>query len=376
MRITLGGLFWLWSAPVVNAQPQGSTGLDKGSLASWQYARRSVPDITRTYEDCRRLTVTGQQVGKLQMFSNTQIDCVDGESAGLEQRWASPAASKRASSRNGVAARRNRHGDPMSKPNQASSNKPVVGVIADLKMLGHHPFHCAGNKYVVAAVDGADTFAILLPAMAGQQSIEQTLDLVDGLMFTGSPSNVEPRHYGGPSSAQGTLHDPARDATSLPLIRAAIAAGVPVFGICRGFQEINVALGGTLHQKVHEVPGMLLHREREEDPLEIQYGPAHQIAVVPGGKLESWYGKPEATVNSLHNQGVETLAPGARVEAVAPDGLVEAFSVKDASSFAFAVQWHPEWQFADNPLSVALFAAFGAACRDQQARKQGGQTRG
>ncbi|MBB5189698.1 putative glutamine amidotransferase [Silvimonas terrae] len=258
----------------------------------------------------------------------------------------------------------------MSKPNPHSGSKPVVGVIADLKMIGLHPFHCAGNKYVVAAVDGADTYAVVLPALSGQQSIEQTLALCDGLMFTGSPSNVEPHHYSGPGSAPGTLHDPARDATSLPLIRAAIDAGVPVFGICRGFQEINVALGGTLYQKVHEVTGMMSHREREEDPLEVQYGPAHEITIVPDGKLAGWYKAGEVTVNSLHNQGVQQLAPSAQVEAIAPDGLVEAFSVKGAKSFAFAVQWHPEWLFANSPLSVAMFEAFGAACRQRRAEKE------
>ncbi len=133
---------------------------------------------------------------------------------------------------------------------------------------------------------------------------------------------------------------------------------------------MNVALGGSLHQRVHEVAGMMMHKERDEDPLDTQYGPAHPVSVVAGGKLAAWLqGASEITVNSLHSQGVQTLAPRARAEAIAPDGLVEAFSVPEASSFAFAVQWHPEWRYADNPVSLALFGAFGEACVARRAAR-------
>lgn len=251
---------------------------------------------------------------------------------------------------------------------------PVVGVIADLKPLGAHAFHAAGDKYVSAVAQGAQAYAVILPVLAEPQSIAHTLALVDGLLFTGSYSNVEPHHYAGPASAPGTLHDPQRDATSLPLIRAAMAGGVPVLGICRGFQEMNVALGGSLHQRVHELPGMLTHKERDEDPLELQYGPAHRVRIVADGCLAKWYGQPEAMVNSLHSQGIQMLAARAKAEAYAPDGLVEAFSVPEASTFAFAVQWHPEWQFQDNPLSLALFGAFGAACAARRAARRSSAT--
>ncbi|KPC51965.1 gamma-glutamyl-gamma-aminobutyrate hydrolase family protein [Amantichitinum ursilacus] len=252
----------------------------------------------------------------------------------------------------------------------SSRSAPVVGVIADLKQIGAHGFHAAGHKYIAAVVGGAHAFAVVLPVLAPQQDIAQTLDLVDGLLLTGSYSNVEPHHYAGPASAPGTLHDPDRDANSLPLINAAIAAGVPLLGICRGFQEMNVALGGSLHQRVHEVAGMLLHKERDEDPLDTQYGPAHPVSVVAGGQLAGWLdGASQITVNSLHSQGVQTLALRARAEAIAPDGLVEAFSVPEASRFAFAVQWHPEWRYADNPVSLALFAAFGEACAARRAAR-------
>jgi putative glutamine amidotransferase len=161
----------------------------------------------------------------------------------------------------------------------------------------------------------------------------------------------------------GTQHDPARDQTTLPLIRQAIAAGIPVLGICRGFQEMNVAFGGTLHQRVHEVAGMLDHREPDEQPLEVQYAPRHPLQVQPGGVLAGLGLPREIAVNSIHGQGVERLAPGLRVEALAPDGLIEAFSVIDAPSFALGVQWHPEWLVGSNPNYLAIFQAFGEACR-------------
>ena len=126
-------------------------------------------------------------------------------------------------------------------------------------------------------LEAADAVPLLIPALAEELRMDELLDRLDGILFTGSPSNVEPHHYQGPPSAPGTLHDPARDATTLPLIRKAVRAGVPVLGICRGFQEMNVAFGGTLHQKLHEVPGHLDHRDDDAQPLEVQYGPAHEV---------------------------------------------------------------------------------------------------
>jgi putative glutamine amidotransferase len=184
-------------------------------------------------------------------------------------------------------------------------------------------------------------------------------------MFTGSHSNVEPHHYSGPPSDPGTLHDPARDATTLPLIRGAVASGVPVLGICRGFQEMNVAFGGTLHQKVHEVEGRHDHREDTSLELDVQYGPAHEVVLEPGGSLQALTGQDRIQVNSLHSQGVDRLGPGLTVEARALDGLIEAFHVDHAKAFALAVQWHPEWKPMNNPFSRALFAAFGAAARER-----------
>jgi putative glutamine amidotransferase len=224
----------------------------------------------------------------------------------------------------------------------------------------------AGEKYISAVADGAKALPVLIPALGPELEWSAILAACDGLMFTGSASNVEPHHYGGPASAPGTLHDPSRDATTLPLIPRAIEAGVPVLAICRGFQEMNVAYGGTLHQRLHEV-GFSDHREDESDPLEVQYGPAHEVLLEPGGLLRDIAGQDRLEVNSLHWQGVETLGRNLRVEARAPDGVIEAFRVADAPAFAVGVQWHPEWQFDRNPFSRALFAAFGDASRRRAA---------
>ncbi len=248
--------------------------------------------------------------------------------------------------------------------------RPLIGIPADRRMIGLHPFHAVGEKYARAVLEAADAVPVVIPAMAQEMRMDELIERLDGLVFTGSPSNVEPRHYQGPPSAPGTLHDPARDAMTLPLIRKAVGAGVPVLGICRGFQEMNVAFGGTLHQKLHEVPGHMDHRDDESQPLEVQYGPAHAVTLEPGGLLRTLAGKDRLTVNSLHSQGVDRLGPELAVEARAPDGLVEAFRVSGARRFAIAVQWHPEWQVMDNPFSRALFAAFGAASRDRAQARQ------
>jgi putative glutamine amidotransferase len=203
---------------------------------------------------------------------------------------------------------------------------------------------------------------LLIPALAEELGMDDLLNRVDGILFTGSASNVEPQHYSGAPSAPGTLHDAARDATTLPLIRRAIAKGVPVLGVCRGFQEMNVAFGGTLHQKLHEIEGNLDHRDDEEASLDVQYGPAHDVTLEPDGLLRKLAGSDRIRVNSLHSQGVDRLAPGLAIEARAPDGLIEAFRAPKAA-FAVAVQWHPEWKVMESPFSRALFAEFGAASR-------------
>jgi putative glutamine amidotransferase len=231
--------------------------------------------------------------------------------------------------------------------------------------LGKHVFHLVGEKYIEAIAVGARAMPVLIPALGSGIDLPTLLEACDGLLLTGSASNVEPHHYGGPASEPGTLHDPDRDATTLPLIPRAVAAGLPVLAICRGFQEMNVAYGGTLCQRLHEVTGNLDHREDESTPLDVQYGPAHDVLLEPGGVLRSIAGRDRLQVNSLHWQGIGTLGRNLDVEARAPDGVIEAFRVADAPGFALGLQWHPEWQFAKNPFSSALFAAFGEASRQR-----------
>lgn len=246
-----------------------------------------------------------------------------------------------------------------------STRRPLIGIPADRRLLGHHYFHCVGEKYIAAVAEGAQAVPVLIPSLGEGLEARELLADFDGILLTGSPSNVEPHRYNGPASAPGTLHDAFRDATTLPMIPQVIEAGLPLLAICRGFQEMNVAFGGTLWQKLHEVPGYQNHREDTEAPLDEQYGAAHDIELTPDGLLARLSGEQRLKVNSLHSQGVQTLGKGLVVEARAPDGVIEAFRAADAPSLALGVQWHPEWKFKDNYFSRALFAAFGEAARER-----------
>lgn len=239
---------------------------------------------------------------------------------------------------------------------------PLIGVVACNAQLGLHPFSIVGEKYLLSVVNAAKGWPLIIPSLGNIQPIETILDSLDGLLFTGSPSNVEPHHYQGPASDEGTHHDPNRDASTLPLIKAAVAAGIPILGICRGFQEMNVAYGGSLHQKLHEVGQFIEHREDKSTPLAVQYGPAHEINIEADSLLFKAWGQRVAQVNSVHTQGVDRLGQGLSVEARAPDGLIEAFSITDAKAFALGVQWHPEWKVTENPFYSAIFKLFGDAC--------------
>lgn len=253
---------------------------------------------------------------------------------------------------------------------------PLIGVNACSKTLNNHPFFIVGEKYVRAVSQGAGGLPWIIPALGPDLPLEHLLQQLDGILLTGSPSNIQPHHYDGEPADPESPEDTKRDATNLPLIRAAIDAGVPLLGICRGFQEMNVALGGSLHQKVHELEGYLDHRENPEDTVLDQYGKlAHGISIQPDGLLAGIWPENETRVNSLHGQGIKRLATGARVEALAPDGLIEAFSLPDAPAFTFAVQWHPEWQWhpdervGDFPFYRAILKAFGDACRQRMQQR-------
>ena len=242
---------------------------------------------------------------------------------------------------------------------------PLVGIPSCIRTIHERGFHTVSEKYPEAVIEVAGCLPVLIPAVGPKTDCTALLDRLDGLLLTGSPSNVEPHHYGGPPSLEGTLHDPDRDATTLPLIREAVRRDMPVLAICRGIQELNVALGGTLHQRIFDMPERFNHKRKGRGPMtsdEERYGPAHPVALTPGGLFARLAGTTEIMVNSLHGQGIDQPAPKLVVEAVAPDGQIEAVSLPGAR-FVVGVQWHPEYRAAENPMSRALFESFALACR-------------
>jgi putative glutamine amidotransferase len=233
----------------------------------------------------------------------------------------------------------------------------IVGVPACAKWIDDVVMHATPARYGEAASRVFGALPVLVPpAGPGQLAI---LDRLDGLLVSGSPSNVHPSHYQGGESQTPELHDPHRDSTTLPLLREAIRRGLPVLAICRGIQELNVALGGSLHQRVHTLDHRLDHRSGPGS-IEAQFGPKHIVAV--SGWLARVIGGTQLTVNSLHGQAIDRLAPGLVVEAVAPDGTIEAVRLEGARGFVLGIQWHPEWNWATERASRAIFTAFGEAC--------------
>lgn len=252
--------------------------------------------------------------------------------------------------------------------------RPLIGLPACVKPVDGSPFHVAGDKYLRAVAEAANGLPVILPALADILDPAETLDHLDGLLLTGSPSNVHPSRYGQNASEIAEPYDEARDRLTFPLIAAALERGLPVFAICRGLQELNVACGGSLYPRVHEIEGRDDHRRPKDASTDVQYGPRHGVTLEPGGLLSRLLEGPEATVNSLHWQAVERLGEGLQVEALAPDGTVEAFSMPKAKGFVLAVQWHPEYRATENPVSLRLFAAFAEACQRYQAARRTPQT--
>ena len=231
--------------------------------------------------------------------------------------------------------------------------------------------HTVGQANVDAVANVAGGVPVVIPAIGERLNVVDFLASLDGIMLTGGATNVEPHHYDGAPSREGDTHDPLRDATSLPLIRAAVDIGVPLFAVCRGFQEFNVALGGSLHQHLQEIPGRFDHRRDRTKPIEAQLAPIHSIDIEDGTALADIAGAASAMVNSLHGQGIDRPAPGMAVAARAADDTIEALCVTGARGFALGVQWHPEFHAKDDPLSRALFVAFGEAARQRAAERRG-----
>ena len=243
--------------------------------------------------------------------------------------------------------------------------RPLVGVTACRRQLDPHPFNIVGQKYIDGVVTGADAMPMVIPPLAERLDTETLLNALDGIVLTGSPSNIEPHRYGGSERDSVPPHDPLRDATTLDLLRNAVERSVPLLAICRGCQEVNVAYGGTLHAQLQHVEGLVEHKEDDSQPLDEQYAPAHDIELAPDGVLAGLADSTSVVVNSLHTQGVAKLGHGLVIEARAPDGLVEAFRVADSPAFSLAVQWHPEWKVTENPFYHAIFQAFGKACSER-----------
>lgn len=262
----------------------------------------------------------------------------------------------------------------------AKPRPAVVGVLCDVKQVGLLPYHAVGEKYIVALSRCAGLLPVLLPACPGGLGPEEVLSVCDGVFFPGSPSNVHPDRYNGAPPRPDVELDPKRDAYSLSLIRTCVDRAVPLFCVCRGFQELNVAFGGSLHQHLEETAATrgyasrLDHREDKQAELEVRYGPAHDVELVAGGFLDALLAEEvprrRFRVNSLHGQGIDRLADSARAEAYSEDGVIEALQIVDASAFALGVQWHPEWNCWKDPVSRRMFVAFGQAVRSHGKRRE------
>ena len=245
--------------------------------------------------------------------------------------------------------------------------KPLVGISCCTKLFGTYgmPNHAASDTYVRAVDQVVGAVSVLVPANGDQADVETLISRLDGIILTGSRSNVQPRLYQGPPHAEGTPEDAKRDATTMRLIRAAVAGGIPILAICRGMQELNVALGGSLHQRLQDLDGRMDHSTPLHPNPRIRTAKAHGIRIAQGSWLQQVAGATTLAVNSLHNQGIEHLAPGLLIEATAPDGTIEAVRLAAAPALTVGVQWHPEYDFTYDAVSRNIFAAFGAALRNR-----------
>jgi len=251
-----------------------------------------------------------------------------------------------------------------------SQRKPLIGITGDyIKVRDVMPAAAAYEVYSLAVANGAGGLPWIIPPLGRDLDLAAIVERMDGIVFTGARSNVQPRHYDGGPAPDNSLEDPARDSTTLPLIPMVLAAGKPMLCICRGMQELNVALGGTLATEIQELPGRIDHRAPVSDAQEARFAIRHPIQVRPGGLLHSIVKSEVIDVNSLHRQAIDRLAPGLRVEATASDGTIEAVSAGGPSRFVLGVQWHPEYWFRRDAASAAIFAAFGDAVRGFVAAK-------
>lgn len=250
---------------------------------------------------------------------------------------------------------------------------PLIGVTGDTHPDKDADYYKVGDKYILSVVRAANCLALMIPPIGDELQTDALLEHLDGVFFTGSPSDLEPHHYGETNVKETSHRDPGRDATNLPMIRKVLDRGLPLFCVCRGHQELNVVMGGTLHQAVHEIEGNRDHRADNEKPYDVRYGPQHPIHIQPGGLLEQINGGlDDVIVNTVHGQAIDKVGDGLRVEAVADDGVIEAVSVEGAKDFALSLQWHPEHHVAlETPLNRKIFEAFGDAARAHMRKRLG-----
>lgn len=242
--------------------------------------------------------------------------------------------------------------------------RPVVGIIGNQYVIEErYPVHAVGRMNLDAVAHVANAMPYVIAADPALVSVDELMQVCDGFLLTGGRANVHPDHYGEPPSAAHGAFDEARDAITLPLVRACVEAGQPILGLCRGFQEINVAMGGTLDPEIRDLPGRDNHRMPPDGTLEEQFALRHLVTLDEGGIFHRLLGSREVMTNTLHGQGIRAPGPRIAVEGRAVDGTIEAIHVSGAAGFALAVQWHPEWNAATDPVSRPLFEAFGAAAR-------------
>jgi putative glutamine amidotransferase len=247
---------------------------------------------------------------------------------------------------------------------------PLIALPGDKREFEDYRWHGVVETYLRAITAGVGGIPVIVPSLADAIDIDALLDRVDGVLLTGSRTNVHPERYGGVADPRAEPHDPARDAMTLPLIKAAIQRGIPLFAICRGMQELNVALGGSLFSEVQEIEGRHDHRAPKSDQRDERFAIRQDVHIVPNGMLAKIFSAEKVQVNSLHRQAIDRLGEGLVVEATAPDGTIEAVRDADAPAFTLGVQWHPEyWIDRDEP-SKKLFAAFGDAIRQRLARRE------
>lgn len=243
-------------------------------------------------------------------------------------------------------------------------SRPVVGIIGNFHLVNdQYPAQACGESNIAAVAEVSGALPLVLPARPDVATVADILNAVDGVVLPGGRPNVHPSFYGHEETEAHGTFDLNRDNLALPLIRACVEQGVPVLGICRGFQEFNVAFGGTLHPEIRDIPGRMNHRMPPDGTLEEKFAHRHEVHLTPGGRFARIFGADEVMVNTLHGQGITDPGERVIVEGHAPDGTPEAIHIDGAPGFAMAVQWHPEWNAAQDPVSRPLFEAFGRALR-------------